>query len=134
MTLTPISTLLLGIILGCAVTTLIHSLTVSCVQCGSTSSRSLVGLDKFSSIYTSSDRLRVHQLGMIASESSCATLRLQLESVKGEVKGVPLPNASRRQRSAIDAKGTYLYCISSSYTSMCNGQLLIAAIMSLQTI
>ena len=101
MTLSPVPTLLLGVILGCAVTTLIHSLTVSCVQCGSSSSRSFAGLDKFSSIYTSNDRLRAHQLGMIASESSCATLRLQLETVKA-VPAVPASSSSRRTRRKYD--------------------------------
>lgn len=81
MTLSRVTTLLLGVVVGCVVTTLIHSLTVSCVQCGGSSSRSFVGLDKFSSI-ASSDRFRVRQLGVITSETSCATLRLQLETTK----------------------------------------------------
>lgn len=103
MTLSPISTLLLGIIVGCVVTTLIHTLTVSCVQCGSSSSRSLVGLDRFSSIYTSNDRFRAYQLGMMSSDSSCASLRLQLENVKAP----PASNtiSKKRKRSIDDSKG-----------------------------
>ena len=100
MTLSPISTLLLGIIVGCVVTTLIHSLTVSCVQCGGSSSRSLIGL---SSIYTSNDRFRVHQLGMMASDSSCASLRLQLETVK--TAPASASSTRRRKRNSDDAKG-----------------------------
>ena len=103
MTLSPISTLLLGIIVGCVVTTLIHTLTVSCVQCGSSSSRSLVGLDRFSSIYTSNDRFRAQQLGMMSSDSSCASLRLQLETLKAP----PASNtiSKKRKRSIDDSKG-----------------------------
>ena len=77
----PVPALLLGAILGCVVTSVIHSLTISCVQCGSAASRNLVGFDKFSSL-TSNNHFRVRQLGLVASDSSCATLRLQLETVK----------------------------------------------------
>jgi len=95
MKLSPVSALLLGVILGCAVTTLIHSLTVSCVQCGGATSRSLIGMDKFPSI-ASSDRFFARQLGMVADETSCATLRLQLETVKA------VSSTNRRRRRAID--------------------------------
>ena len=103
MTLSPVTTLLLGVILGCVVTTLIHSLTVSCVQCGSSSSRGLVGLDKLSSVATG-DRFRVRQLGLITSETSCATLRLQLETTKT----ISASSASnrRRKRNVDNANGT----------------------------
>lgn len=103
MTLSPVTTLLLGVILGCAVTTLIHSLTVSCVQCAS--SRSLAGLDK-SSVHASSDRFRFRQLGMISSETSCTTLRLRLETMKAMS---PTTNR-RRKRSADNVKGIVFKC------------------------
>ena len=93
-------TLLLGVILGCVVTTLIHSLTVSCVQCHGSASRSLVGVDKFSSIYTSSNRINVRQLGM-AGETSCASLRLQMETVN-----TASPTTNRRRRRNVDNNGT----------------------------
>ena len=100
MTLSPVTTLLLGVILGCVVTTLIHSLTVSCVQCGSSSSRGLVGLDRLSSI-AGSDRFRVR--GVITSETSCATLRLQLETTKAVS---PSSDSNRRKKRNVDnAKG-----------------------------
>ena len=98
MTLSPVTTLLLGVVLGCVVTTLIHSLTVSCVQCGGSSSRSFVGLDKLSSI-ASSDRFRVRQLGVITSETSCATLRLQLETTKA---ASPSSASNRRKKRNIN--------------------------------
>lgn len=105
MTLSPISTLLLGVILGCAVTTIIHSLTVSCVQCGSSSGRSFVGLDKFSSIYTS-NRFSVRQLGLIAGETNCATLRLEMETVKA------MSSTNNRKRRNVDStKGTIIVYI-----------------------
>ena len=98
MTYSPMTTLLLGVIIGCVVTTLIHSLTVSCVQCASSSSRSLVGLDKLSSV-ASSDRFRARQLGVITSETSCATLRLQLETANG----VSSSDTSKRRKRHIDS-------------------------------
>ena len=105
MTHSPMTTLLLGVIIGCVVTTLIHSLTVSCVQCASSSSRSLVGLDKLSSV-ASSDRFRARQLGVITSETSCATLRLQLETANGAVS--PSKTNKRRKRNVDSTNGNLI--------------------------
>lgn len=95
--LSPVPALLLGAILGCVVTSVIHSLTISCVQCGSVTSRNLVGFDKSSSL-TTNNHFRVRQLGLVASDSSCATLRLQLETVKSVTPSSASTNSYKRRR------------------------------------